>query len=305
MPFSVNRRNLWRVLLATAIGLSCAAPSMAQDITGTGAESDWRKTLGTFRVGVLSSTVSDTNPDLIAAVETRLSVVLKMPVRLILFRTLAAMIDAQATSRIAYGIYSGAAYATLDAFCTCVRPVVAPTRIGGIDGVAGILAADPDRMTGLVDLGGEKIAWPTGDLSPVTLLARAQFNVLGLPLRGDEPFLVDVESEEVGREQLQSKAVSAAFLTAEVASSGLVEPEGPAGSDILWRSDTVPFGPHAILGLLPDEAAQALRDLFLAMNDPDDPVRVLLNEGFTGPYRPVTVADYAPLADAMRALKRR
>ena len=62
---------------------------------------------------------------------------LGIPVEIFVARDYAALIDAQATARVDYAIYSTTAYATAALLCSCVEPVVAPV---GEDGATGIVA---------------------------------------------------------------------------------------------------------------------------------------------------------------------
>jgi phosphonate transport system substrate-binding protein len=100
------------------------------------------------------------------------------------------LIDAQATSRIEYAIYSTTAYATALELCRCIAPLAAPTDVDGASGIRSIVIARAGKLKSVSDLPKMKVAVPAEDdlsgwLTPLSLLAHG-----GLVLRGDEPFIV-------------------------------------------------------------------------------------------------------------------
>ena len=165
-------RTRFRLAVLLLAGLAAISAAKAQDGETLEADAkDWRKTLGTFRVGILSGAVSDRDPADISAAEERLSSALGMPVRIVFFSSYPSMIDAHATSRIAYGVYTASAFATLDILCTCVRAVVAPVADGGFDAERGVLLVSGGKGFDLGNLSSGRIALAREAASVGALLA--------------------------------------------------------------------------------------------------------------------------------------
>ena len=72
---------------------------------------------------------------------------LGIPVEIFVARDYAALIDAQATARVDYAIYSTTAYATTSLLCGCVEPVVAPVGEDGATGIRAILVTRDGRLS--------------------------------------------------------------------------------------------------------------------------------------------------------------
>ena len=77
---------------------------------------------------------------------------LGIPVEIFVARDYAALIDAQATARVDYAIYSTTAYATAALLCACVEPVVAPVGEDGATGIKAILVTRDGRLSKPADV---------------------------------------------------------------------------------------------------------------------------------------------------------
>ena len=273
------------VLLFQAV-VACALVAAAG--TARAAE-DWRERLGLFRVGFIAASSSDPAPDIVAEVERRLSDAVEMPVRLVAFRTFAAMIDAHTTGRIAYGVYSAQAFAAAQAVCACLVPLVAPKDASGHGGQRAMVLAKPGLFGAPADFAGHVLAWP--DSPTLATLLAADFTVLGAAISGNEPFVAKVADPAAA---LADGRADAALVTVPARDGD--DLSGAGGRDILWRSAFWRFGPHAVSTDVGEDGRNALRDLLLAITDPDDAVITLFNERLAGGYAAAETADYRAVA---------
>ena len=105
-----------RASLAVALVLALTLPSHA----------GWREDMKTFRVGMIERQGAGQAVPGLSILERSYSMALGIPVEIFVARDYAALIDAQASGRVDYAIYSTTAYATAQLLCSCVEPVVAP-----------------------------------------------------------------------------------------------------------------------------------------------------------------------------------
>ncbi len=104
---------------------------------------DWRKELGTFRVGMVEAQAVDYSPEDMDRLKTLMSSAIGIPVEIFRARDFPSLIDAHVSSRIEYAIYSSAAYATAWLACQCVEPLAAPVNADGTSGYKAVVFANP------------------------------------------------------------------------------------------------------------------------------------------------------------------
>ena len=158
--------------------VSAAAPALA----------DWRKELGTFRVGMVEAQGKQYSPVDLDKLRVAYSGALGMPVEIFQAKDYPSLIDAQASSRIEYAFYTAQAYATAYLACECVEPIAAPQ---GADGSAGIKTAlFLDESVDVADLAKSKGIGIAGRDSLSTYgVVVASFRPKGLTLTGAESWL--------------------------------------------------------------------------------------------------------------------
>ena len=295
---------------------------------------DWRKTVGTFRIGMIRNTSTNPDPKLIEQVEQLFSDALNMPARIALFSNFSTLIDAQATGRILYGVYSAQAYATLQVLCNCVMPLVAPRLSSGETGIVAVLAANQQRMPNMLDMSDRKIAWPEDQNATSIMLATESLRVLGAPIEQDAPFIVSVSGQNAMVGALLADAVDGALLTlnalpddedvvllerieqqfplkAEQAETDQLETEQAVIAQnipalaLLWKSGFLRFGPHVLSLSVPEEARKIVMDMTASIDDAENPILTLFNEGFGGGYQTVQKQDYQPAINFVSGLKTR
>lgn len=302
MP-SIDLRILWRpLLLALSIVFMNAPASRA----------DWRKDLGTFRLGIVESTAHQLSPSELLRVRDAFSKTLSMPVEIIQMRDFPALIDAQASSRIEYAIYSAAAYSTAWISCECVTPLVAPVGPNGSIGTRTALFLD--KSVSLANLTTSKgIAISSKDSLTTFGVPLSEFVSANGALRGDEPWLKFFDDGQAAIGAVKSGVVDgilvsiaanqpakAALDTNDAVQNALLS----SGRNFVpvWQSQVIPFGPHAIRKNLNPQIKDLLSRFLvgLAASDPD--LFELLSEPTAASFAPISPETYTPSINAVRAL---
>jgi phosphonate transport system substrate-binding protein len=286
-----------------------AALCMAAACLATPASADWREEIGTFRVGVLAEPGAGNTIAGLAELNDAFTKALGLKVEFFVASSYGALIDAQASSRIEYAIYSASAYASAYRRCECVEPLVAPTGENGSIGIRSVLIAKDGRMRSAADVVGRRIALLPADSIAGYQLPLAAFQPAGKPLSGEETFFVKAQSAEAAEAMLAAGSVDAIFGWA-----GAPEIEGgtmarlvAAGVDsqalgIVWRSDILRYGPHAVSSGLDPEPKRRLMDFLTGLREADPDMYERLETRHLGGFAAASPEDYAPALDMVRVL---
>ena len=250
-----------------------------------GANADWRDDIKVFRVGI---PVGDNAAYRIQQAEPfRAYLERKLGIHVELFPATSydAMIDAQVSDRIQYGVYSASAFASAQVICDCLEPIAVPAAEDGAPGYHAILVARADSpYRSLTDAKGARIVIGpegsvTGHLIPLAAFATSGIepkgyfaNVFELP-DAREAIIGVLQGQAdlaLAWSSMQGEATagySAGVLNAMVADGSLLM------SDIrvVWQSDLIPYGPHAVRRDLPGELKALVEEAILAMPG-EDPV---------------------------------
>lgn len=238
---------------ATGIVLQTALAGQILLGVTPGFAADWRQDIGTFRIGMIAAGAPTGGG--LEALRQSYSAALGMPVDFFIARDFAMLIDAQATSRIEYAIYSTTAYATALELCRCIAPLAAPTDVDGASGIRSIVIARAGKLKSVSDLPKMKVAVPAEDdlsgwLTPLSLLAHG-----GLVLRGDEPFIVTSPTALEAEAQFANGKTDAILGWERVTPDGKALPQG--GHDGSSSSPGHGFGPVGSGLDLPDHSIWA------------------------------------------------
>jgi phosphonate transport system substrate-binding protein len=278
------------------------------------ASAGWREDIGTFRVGMVAEPGAGNTIVGLAELNDAFTKALGLKVEFFVARNYAALIDAQASSRIEYAIYSASAYASAYRRCECVEPLVAPTGEDGSIGIRSVLIAKDGRLPSVTDLAGRRIALLPSDSIAGHRLPLAAFRPGGKPLSGAEAFFVKAESAEVAEAMLAEGSVDAIFGWVPTARPGAPEIEGgtlarlvAAGVDrgalaIVWRSDVLRYGPHAVSNGLDSEPKRRLIAFLTELRDTDPDMYERLEMHRLGGFTAASQADYAAALDMVRML---
>src|SRR3954468_6159270 len=203
----MSRDRCLRRLFPTVSALALLAGLLAQ--TGE-ALAGWRDDMKTFRIGMIAEPGADQTVTGLALWKQAYAQALGMPVEIFVARDYAALIDAQATARVDYALYSTTAYATAALLCACAEPVAAPVGDDGATGIKAILVTRDGRFQKVSDVGTHRVA--IADLDSIAGFALPRLELAaGQPLTGSEPFLVHADSASAAEAMLVDGSVDAIF----------------------------------------------------------------------------------------------
>jgi len=292
-----------------AIGRRLAAALLCCLLTGP-AQAGWREDLGVFRIGMVASPGSGAVVEGATAIRDAYARALGMPVEIFVARDYAALIDAQASSRIEYAIHSAASYAAAWRLCSCVEPVASPVSDDGSTGIRSILIARSGGPASSDDLAASRVAWGPGDSVSSYLMPLAEFTSNGQALQGNEPFLVAAASEAETERMLVQGSVDAMFgyipssadaIAQQGGSLARLAEAGGTGLTVLWTSELLRHGPHAVRTKLDGEAKDALRLFLTGLRDGNPKVYDLLERRFGGGFQEAVHEDYRTAIDLVRS----
>lgn len=282
-----------------------AVLALAMIVFSGHAHADWRKNLGIFRVGMIEANAPpEAGRD---ALKRAFEKALGMPVDILVLRDWSQLIDAQASARVNYAVYSSLAYATASQLCNCVEPVAAPVDMDGADGVRAVLAVRRGKAARIADASQLRIAsGPVDDLTG-WLTPRALLPAAGLALTDKSAFIERTASATEALALMRNGDVDG-ILTWERAVGAQSEalPGGGLGAlegvalDVLWRSPLIRFGPHAVSKSLDGEAKRLLLAFLIELHGENPQAYDLLSQGHGGGFYAASQADYGVLRDIVR-----
>ena len=280
---------------------SLLAASAVALLTSSSALAGWRDDIGVFRVGLVARPGAGSVIEGSDQITAAYSKALDMPVELYVARDYADLIDAQASGRIEYAVHTAMSYATVALQCACVTPLVAPVSEDGTAGIRSALIARADGPARASEISRYKVAFGPADSVSGALLPLAGFEIDDRPLAGDEAFLIPVTSETQAQQLLADGGADAMFGYLPSTKDqrpdtggtldGLAE-KGVGGANVLWTSDFLRYGPHAVRMSLPRDAREALTKFLTTLRDTDERVYDYLERRFGGGYVAVSSDEY-------------
>lgn len=291
-----------RLLILALIFQALAMPS---------AFADWRKELGTFRIGMIEAQAKQFSPEDLSRLKDRMSAALGIPVEIFRARDFPSLIDAHISSRIEYAIYSSAAYATAWLTCQCVEPIAAPVNADGTSGhKAVIFARPPLALSGLPQ--GRGLAIPGRDSLIGFGVPLASLTIAGSAFTGKEAWLSFTESQTAGIAAYRDGKVDA-LISVVLASFKSGTPSGnlswletlnsEGGKPVaIWESAQIPFGPHAVRKNLAPEAKDIAKALLAKLPETDPELSELLLPDDAVAFKPTEHGAYTLSVNAARAL---
>lgn len=276
---------------------------------------DWRTDLKVLRIGFLSS--SNPAGDLArlepfrAYMEARIA----LPVELVPATSYAALIDAEITGRVPYAIHSATSFATAEAMCSCVEPIAEPAAFDGSRGFHAILVVRADSsITTLADAKGARLALSAGDSIAGRLVPLKAFASEGIDPATHFSALFEAPGPEAAINALfdgrADVAVGWSSLAGDPAtgySFGVLTRmvvDGKLSMDqvrVVWQSQLIPFGPHAVHKDVPVELRALLGEALAAMAaDAPDVLDAVDNSGLGGGgFVAVSPDDYAVIGELL------
>lgn len=246
-----------------ALLLAIATAALAT--LATGARADYRETVQVLRIGMLANQMAGADPARLDAVEKAISASLGIPTEIIRFPSFSALIDAHASARVQYAIHSAVSYAATEAVCGCVTPLRRPISSDGAIGFRSVLVV---RDSAAADIAALKIAYSNeasvsgwtlpreamssgGLATPQLVRAGTVSAALDLYLDGSADGFFAWIPEVTGK----APSTTPADLFGGIHAARLA---GGDGLRMLWLSEPVFNGPHAVHRSLPEDLIAAL-----------------------------------------------
>jgi phosphonate transport system substrate-binding protein len=309
LPMARGRRIRW--LSRTARFVALLTGLLAPLAAG---HAGWREDMKSFRIGLIAEPGAGQSVTGLAALKQAYAQALGIPVEIFVARDYAALIDAQATARLDYAVYSTTAYATAALLCACVEPVAAPIGEDGATGIKAILVTRDGRVSKPSDIGTHRVAIAELDSIAGFVLPRLELAAGQVALSGSEPFLVHAESASAAETMLVEGSVDAIFgwLPANADAElpgGTLERLEAAGMDktslsVVWKSPLLRYGPHALRSGLGAELRLTLVAFLTELKRSQPEIYDLLETHRGGGLAEVRADDYAMAIDMVRSLTR-
>jgi phosphonate transport system substrate-binding protein len=295
-----------RLLAAAAALMLVAPPALA----------DWRKDLGTFRIGLAASDASQLSPLDMEKIRAGFSAALGMETEITVLRDYPALIDAHASARIEYAVYSSLSYASAWLLCECVEPVVAPVMTNGATGVRSALIINAGAAFTRLDLNGIRIGMPSPDSATGYALPMAQYTLGTRNLSANEAFFKNLPDMTAVAGAFSAGQIDGFFGWAFADSKGPVAATGLMGTGsssalilggksldvkVPWTSELLRFGPHAIRRNIPAEAKTAIKAYFANMSEAEIDLLSLLPPADAAKFIPAGQSEYVTAISAAKA----
>ena len=279
------------------------------------AAADWRKDLGTFRIGMVAEPGAGNTVPGLALLTDAYSAALGMPVKVFVARDYAALIDAQIDRRVDYAVYSATAYALAAERCGCVEPLAAPTDADGAVGVRSVLVTRDARVTKPADMATRRVALGPPASVTTTLMPLADLAAAGVADIREQPLLSHAASASAAEAMLRAGTVDAIFgwERARRVEAGEPPPGGgtmarlkaagiPATAlQVVWTSGLLRYGPHAVRSDLDEDAKRRLVDFLTGLKTRNPEVYGLVEHDHSGGFVAVMASDYQTAAALVRA----
>jgi len=281
---------------------------------GLPARSDWRETVGAFRVGFVASGNAG---DATARMEPfRLAFAEGLGVNVELFaaRDYATLVDALGGSRIEYAILSSAAHALAKVRCDCIEPVVIARDGDGSLASRQVLIAAAGQPENPAQYKGRRIGALRSSAFGGFDIAIDGLNAAGLDLAANDAALQLFESSAALLQGLADGQVDAVIGwvagdgPADSARRGTMAQMSTLGIDaarfrIVWQSVAVPNRLHSVRRSLPGEAKSKLREILSAMFDADPVAYDSVEPDHGGGFIVARESQIEPLVEIIRRMR--
>ena len=273
MPMSYSSfKNLSVILLAFIISITAI----------NFAKADWRKDIGVFRIGIITSDRSQEALDKLEPFKLAISEALNIDVEFFRARNATTLINALSDERIEYAIFSASSYALAWVSCECIEPVAVPRSKDSTDGYHTILISAPGGPSSLEAIKGNKIGVLSESSITGVALAKHVLSKKQISIAKEETSILKKETADKTLnafiEDEFKLLIGWSSMTGDPAvgySRGNLRQLSQKLSSsvrdykILWKSDQIPHRPHVIRKKLHGDAKKILRNTLLQMNEKD------------------------------------
>ena len=272
------------------------------------ARADYRDSISVLRIGLVETHAAAADPVKLEAVRGAFANALAIPVEIIKLGSYAALIDAHASGRVGYAIHSARSFAATEAACGCVRAFRSPVAADGSTGFRSVLVAR------------DNVAVPVSELkvgySDETSVSGWQIPHQAIRAGSlERPQLVRGGSVASVMALYQAGKIDGFF-------AWLPDVPGDAGSDlerlfggwnqsamntadplrIVWSSQRIPYGPHAVNRSLPDDLVDALGVFLDQMASSAPGLLDIFEPAFAGGYVIPDPEDYRNVRGLVKTL---
>ncbi|TGP20513.1 phosphonate ABC transporter substrate-binding protein [Mesorhizobium sp. M1D.F.Ca.ET.184.01.1.1] len=286
-----------------ALGMCAAALALLS--SASPARADWRDDIGTFRIGIVAEPGGGNSVPGLARLTDAYTNALGMKVEIVVARDYAALIEAQASGRVQYAIYSALAYAAASERCGCVEPLVAPVDADGAIGIRSVLVTRDDKVPDLAAITSHRIAIAPPDNVAGSLLPLTALGGERVKIAEDSPFLTRAPSATAAETMLGEGQADGLFGWEPVGADG--QPTDTGGTivrleaggvpktslRVLWTSAPLRYGPHAVRSDLDLEAKRRLAVFLTNLKSLTPDVYDLLESTHAGGFELAVAKDYA------------
>ena len=288
----------------TAARQGCAA-AVAVLVACWPAYADWRDDIGVFRIGVVAEPGGGNTVPGLARLTEAYTNALGMKVEFVVARDYATLIEAQASGRVQYAIYSALAYATASERCGCVEPLVAPVDTDGAVGIRSILVTRDNRLPDVASIASHRIAIAPVDNVGGALLPLAGLSIDSVKIAEGSPFLVRAATATTAETMLGAGEADGLFGWEPADADG--QPTNSGGTvarleaagipntslRVLWTSGLLRYGPHTVRSDLDPEAKRRLTVFLTNLRSMTPDVYDLLESTHSGGFALAAPKDYA------------
>jgi phosphonate transport system substrate-binding protein len=274
------------------------------------ARADWRDDVTVLRVGVMTGANAPYRLVQLQPFKDYLEARTALPVEFVTAEDFNTLIAAQTGKQVDYAIESATAFVTAAALCECVEALAVPTRADGEAGFYALLVARADGpVKSLDDARGARLAIAQEDSVAGRLLQMRAFAEQGIVPDDYFSEIIEVQDPETAITALLAGEADLAVAWSSLSgnraagySFGVLNDlvaEGGLAMDqiaIVWQSQLIPFGPHAVRSDLPADLKRLLSQALLAVAS-EDPAALDAVDRFAGRGFVAADADlYAPVA---------
>ena len=290
-----------RALAGLVIGLALVCAGAAQ--------ADYRDSIAVLRIGLVQNRAAASDPVKLEAVQRAFSDALSIQAEIIRLPNYAALIDAHASGRIGYAIHSARSFAATEAACRCISPLRGPVAADGSTGFRSVLVVRDsvnlpvsELTVGYSDeasVSGWQIplqAMKAGSLEQPTLVrAGSVTSVIELYRTGriDGFFAWLPDMPEGAGSDIER--VFGGWNSQEISSAGPLR--------LVWSSQRIPYGPHAVHRSLPDDLVARLGEFLDGMATTAPGLLDMFEPSFAGGFTVPDPEDYRNARGLVEALK--
>ena len=271
-----------------------------------GAQADWRKDIGTFKIGIVAGNDIAGTLTRIEPFRAAVSKALGLKVEIFPARNYQTLINAQTAARIEYVIYSASAYATAWKACKCVEPLVVPRSGDDASIYYSIIIAAENGPQSTSQLASAKLVGLSKTSFAGHLFAVQQLKSQGVNLPEK------IEFETSGEEALVQFAkgkynalIGWSSLAGDKArgySRGTLNMLTKKSYKVIWQSSPIPHRPHVVKKSLAGEAKNLLRNALTELFKSDPVAYDAVEPVFSGGFIVARHSQFQPIISYVDAL---